>query len=261
MAPECAEITIPDHRHEAELGLWKADLLVAYGASHSVTITARMPYEIKDQLIEYRTLDGQRYDPPYGDIHHRTGVHQGVGDAEVLASYALGSDWLIGAGFTIPTGETQPNPIEAGRLGLVHQHLLFGSGTVDPRIGVQWTRHVAGVRLIASADARIPVYENRHGFRAPATVRWSAGPSVPVGTTGLALQWAGQYQSIGKWSGEIDEGTGFHNGGVFLNASFLLPGTIRVSPGIYVEAYSNSLSDQSFTQKPTFSVVISRLFR
>ncbi|MBC8646099.1 MAG: hypothetical protein H7X85_02980, partial [Thermoanaerobaculia bacterium] len=73
--------------------------------------------------------------------------------------------------------------------------------------------------------------------------------------------WAGQYQSIGKWSGEIDEGTGFHNGGVFLNASFLLPGSVRVSPGIYVEAYSNSLSDQSFTQKPTFSVVISRLFR
>lgn len=98
-------------------------------------------------------------------------------------------------------------------------------------------------------------------MRAPATVRWSAGPSVPVGTTGLALQWAGQYQSIGKWSGEVDEGTGFHNGGVSLNASFLLAPALRLSPGVYVEAYSHSLSHESFEQKPTFSLVVSRFFQ
>jgi hypothetical protein len=220
-----------------------------------------VPWENKDQEIEYRTLEGEPYDPPYGDIHHRTEVVRGFGDAELLATHALGADWMVGVGLMIPLGKTEPDPIELGRLGLKHQHIQFGTGTVDPRLAIQWSRPLGRFRVTASADARIPLYENRHGFKAPATVRWTLGPSVPVGTTGFALQWAGQYQSIGKWSGEADEGTGFHNGGVFLNGSFLLARGLRVSTGVYFEAYSDSLSDESFRQKPTFSVVVSRFFQ
>jgi hypothetical protein len=115
--------------------------------------------------------------------------------------------------------------------------------------------------MMAAADARIPLYESSEGWRAPATVRWSVGPNVAIGTTGISAAWAGQYQSIGKWNGETDEGTGFHNGGVFVNASFFVPKIARVSAGVYFEAYSHSLSDESFEQEPTFSLVISRFFQ
>ena len=92
------------------------------------------------------------------------------------------------------------------------------------------------------------------------TVRYSVGPSLPVGTTGISLQYAGQYQSIGRWAGEADEGTGFHNGGVFLRATFLPWKGFRVSPGIYREVYSKSLSDESFRQGTTYSLTLTRFF-
>lgn len=161
---------------------------------------------------------------------------------------------------TIPLGRTEPDPIELGRRGVKHEHIQFGSGTVDPRLSVQWSRRFGRIQVAASADARIPLYENRHGFRAPATLRWAFGPSLALGTTGLSAHYAGQYQSIGKWSGEEDEGTGFHNGGVFLRGSFLVAKGWRVTPGVYREVYSESLSDESFRQGTTFSIVLTRFF-
>lgn len=261
VAPECARISIPDHEHLARLNLFHGDLSVTYGAHERLTFSARLPYDVKDMEIAYRTLEGEPFDPPYGDIHHRTEILRGLSDAELLASYAPAPGWLIGAGVTIPLGETQPDPIALGRQGLRHEHIQFGNGTVDPRLAIQWSHSLGRVQISAAADARVPLYENRHGFKPPVTVRWSIGPSVPIGTTGLSAQVAGQYQSIGRWNGEVDEGTGFHNGGVFLNASFLVAPALRVTPGLYFEAFSHSLSDESFRQKPTFSVVISRFFQ
>lgn len=228
--------------------------------SEKTLLTARLPFDLKDQRVRYTTLAGEPFDPPYGDIHHRTERLSGFSDGELLASFSVGGGWILGAGFTLPIGETEPDPIEAGRQGEKHQHIQFGSGTVDPRLAIQWSRPLGRVRLTASADARLPLYENRHGFKAPATIRWSVGPSLPIGTTGLAAQLAGQYQAIGKWNGEVDEGTGFHNAGVFLRASFLVTKGLRVTPGIYREVYSESLSDESFRQGTTYSLVLSRFF-
>lgn len=260
VAPECAVAFIAPHQHRARLALFRSDLSVAYGWSEKILVSARLPYEVKDQRISYRTLEGEPFDPPYGDIHHRTERLDGLGDGELGVSISPAPDWVLGAGVTLPFGRTEPDPIELGRRGLKHEHIQFGSGTVDPKLSVQWSRPLGKFRLAASVDARIPLYENRHGFRPPASVRWSAGPGLALGTTGLAAQLAGQYQSVGKWNGEVDEGTGFHNGGVFLRGSFLLAKGWRVTPGIYREVYSESLSDESFRQGTTYSISIIRFF-
>jgi len=223
-------------------------------------LSLRVPYEVKDQRIDYRTLEGDPYDPPYGDIHHRTERLDGLADGEVGVSISPSRDFVVGAGLTIPLGRTEPDPIELGRLGIEHEHIQFGGGTVDPTLSLQWSRPLGRIRLAASADARIPLYENRHGFRAPATVRWALGPSLALATTGLSAQYAGQYQAIGRWSGEPDEGTGFHNGGVFLRASILAGPRWRVTPGVYREVYSESLSDETFRQGTTYSISVVRFF-
>jgi hypothetical protein len=261
VAPECAVVFIPPHRHNARLGLFRTELSVGYGLNADVLLSARLPYEIKDQNISYRTLEGGAYDPPYGDIHHRTETLSGVGDGEVGVAFALGADWVAGAGVSLPFGRTEPDPIDLGRRGIEHQHIQFGSGTFDPRLSLQWSRLLGKLRMSASVDARIPLYENEHGYRAPTSVRWSVGPSLPIGTTGISAHAAGQYQSIGRWSGEEDEGTGFHNGGVFLRATFLLGRGFRVTPGVYREVYSKSLSDESFRQGTTYSIVLTRFFQ
>jgi hypothetical protein len=227
-----------------------------------LTLSLRLPYDVKDQKVRYETLGGQPYVPPYGDIHHRTETLRGFSDAQLTAVFPLGP-FLVGGGLSIPLGDTVPNPIVLGREGKKHEHIQFGTGTVDPLVSLLWSQplpKVGGLVVSVAADAEIPLYENSHGFRAPATVRWSVGPSLPLGTTGIALQLAGQYQSIGRWNGEKDEGTGFHNGGVFLRATFLPWKGLRVSPGIYREIYSHSLSDESFRQGTTYSLTITRFF-
>ena len=257
---ECATTPIPDHRHVIRLDLFHTELLVDYGARERLTLSLRVPYDVKDQKVRYTTLSGEPYVPPYGDIHHRTETLRGVSDGQVTALFPVGGSLLIGAGLSIPWGRTEPNPIVLGREGKKHEHLQFGSGTVDPVFSVVWSRPLGPLVLAASADAQIPLYENRHGFKAPATVRYSAGPSVRFGTTGVSLQYAGQYQSIGRWDGEVDEGTGFHNGGIFVRASFLPWKGFRIAPGIYREVYSRSLSEETFHQGTTYSLTLSRFF-
>lgn len=253
-------IPIPDHRHVIRLDLFHTELLVDYGAKERLTLSLRVPYDVKDQRVRYTTLSGEPYVPPYGDIHHRTETLRGVSDGQVTALFPLGGSLLIGAGLSIPWGRTEPNPIVLGREGKKHEHIQFGSGTVDPVVSVLWTRPLGMLVLVASADGEIPLYENRHGFKAPVTVRYAAGPSIRFGTTGVSLEYAGQYQSIGRWNGERDEGTGFHNGGIFLRASFLPWKGFRVAPGIYREVYSRSLSSETFHQGTTYSLTLSRFF-
>ena len=260
VAPECATIPIPDHRHEASLDLFHTEIGVDYGAGERLTLSLRVPYDVKAQEITYTTLTGEPYVPPYGDIHHRTETLRGFGDWQVFALFPLGAEVQIGAGISVPIGRTEANPIVLGREGKFHQHIQFGSGTVDPLVSVLWSRPLGPVVLNAWSDAQFPLYENRHGFKAPTTVRYSVGPSVTLGTTGLSILYAGQYQSIGRWDGEVDEGTGFHNGGIFLRASFLPWPGFRVSPGVYGEVYSKSLSDESFRQGTTYSLTFLRFF-
>lgn len=56
----------------------------------------------------------------------------------------------------------------------------------------------------------------------------------------------------------MDEGTGFSNGGVSLRGSFLVAKGWRLTPGIYREVFSHSLSDETFRQGTTYSLVLTR---
>jgi hypothetical protein len=251
---------IPDHRHLVTLDLTHTELSLDYALTAGLTGSLRIPYDIKDQTVRYTTLDGQPFVPPYGDIHHRTETLRGVSDLQLTALFPLGG-LLVGAGLSFPSGHTEPNPIVLGREGRKHEHIQFGSGTVDPLLSLLWSPTIGRFTLAAAADAQIPLYENSHGFRAPVTVRYSVGPHLALGSTGVSLEFAGQYQSIGRWDGEIDEGTGFHNGGVFLRATFLVAKGWRVTPGVYREVYSDSLSEESFRQGTTYSIVLTRFLQ
>ena len=260
VAPECATTPIPDHRHFVTLDLIHTGFSVDYGLTSGLTASLRVPYDIKEQTVRYTTLDGQPYVPPYGDIHHRTETLRGFSDLQLTALFPIGP-LLVGAGLWLPSGQTVPNPIVLGREGKKHEHIQFGSGTVDPLLSILWTQPLGGrYSLRVTADGQFPFYENDHGFKAPLTVRYAAGPHLLLGATDVSIEYAGQYQGIGRWDGEIDEGTGFHNGGVFVRATFPLWSGLFVAPGIYQEIYSKSLSDQTFKQNTTFALTLTRFF-
>ena len=258
VAPECATETIPPHLHKVRLGVTHYEVSADYGLRKNMQLSLRLPYDIKAQRVHYATLSGAPYVPPYGDIHHRTETLRGISDGTILFDWSPQSQWIFGLGTTLPFGHIVPNPIVLGRLGLKHEHIQFGSGTFEPTIAVQWIRP-ATVTLFAGAEQRLSLYENREGFRAPSTLIWSLGPSFRAGRISIAPSLNGQYQTLGRWSGEVDEGAGFQNGGLRLQLNAPI-GSVVIAPGVYRELWSHGFQGQTFSQGTTWSLTVSRLF-
>jgi hypothetical protein len=216
----------------------------------------RAPYDVKAQRVRYATLEGAPYTPPYGDIHHRSETLTGISDSSAGIEWSPSPRWMFGAGTTIPAGRTVANPIVLGREGKTHEHIQFGSGTFQPILSVQWMPP----RFSARAEATLSLYENDHGFRAPTTIAWSAGPTFRAGRVGIDPRLTGQFQTIGRWKGEVDEGTGFSNGGIRLQLSIPARRLI-VAPSVYREIWSHASSgEESFRQGTTWSVSITRSY-
>ena len=255
-------MAIPDHEHHVRLSLFHSDLTVAYGLRPSIGLMLRLPYDVKDQRVHYTTLDGAPFDPPYGDIHHRTETLRGFSDGDLVLQWEHtgASHWHFGAGTTLPFGKTVPDPIELGREGLKHEHLQFGSGVFSPEAEFGWDRSFGGVEGAAFIRAVVPVKTNSRGFKAPKNLYWTLGPSFPLRTFRVAVSLAGQYQTVGRWHDEPDEGTGFSSGGVRLQLTVPLTGRATISPSVYRELYSRGFNDETFSQGTTVGLTLRRRF-
>jgi hypothetical protein len=267
VAPECAVLAIPDHEHHVRLTLFHSEVSAAYGVRPGMAVSLRLPYDVKDQHVRYTTLTGEPFVPPYGDIHHRTETLRGISDGDLLLQWAPAasgsSHWHFAVGTTLPLGHTVPDPIELGREGKTHEHLQFGNGVFAPEAEMAWSRAFARVNASALLQATIPLTTNDRGYRPPKNFRWSAGPSLPFRSASIALSLAGQYQTIGRWHGEADEGTGFSNGGLRLQLTLPLRGNTTIAPSIYRELYSHGLNTterETFTQGTTLGLTVSRMF-
>lgn len=251
VAPECASMTIPEHEHHVALTLLHSELSAAYGLRPGLALSLRLPYDVKEQRVHYTTLAGAPFVPPYGDIHHRTETLRGFSDADLLLHWAASPQWHFGIGASLPLGATVDDPVAAGREGRKHEHLQFGSGVVAPEAEIGWSR----ANVSALLHATIPITTNSKGFRAPKHFVWSAGPSFNAGRIGVAVRASGQYQTVGRWHGETDEGTGFSNGGIRVQLS-IPAGSITIAPSIYRELYSRGLNDETFSQGTTIGVAL-----
>lgn len=263
VAPECATIEIPAHLHRAAVQLTHLETMLGYGLRERMQLSLRLPYDIKDVEIRYETLDGAPFTPPYGDIHHRTETLRGISDPTIGIDWMprAGSQWMLGAGLSLPIGETVPNPIVLGREGRTHEHIQFGSGTFRPTLSAQWRRPGERMALFARGEARLSLYENDKGFRAPNNFLWSFGPSLRIRGMSFDPRLQGQHQTLGKWDGEPDEGDGFTNMGARLQISLPMIRGISIAPGVYRELYSQGLHhEEKFRQGTTWSVSMSRAF-
>jgi len=244
--------------HHVKLALTHSELSIEHGIRTNMQLSLRLPYDIKDMHVRYTTLDGAPFLPPYGDIHHRTETLRGVSDATLLLSWSPQSQWIFGLGTTLPIGHTVPDPVRLGRLGLKHEHIQFGSGTFEPTVAAQWMRP-GKVMLFARAEGRTSLYENGEGFRAPTTIVWALGPSFRVGRFSIDPRLNAQYQTLARWRGAIDEGSGFQNGGARLQISLPYRSFV-IAPGVYRELWSHGFQGQTFSQGTTWSLTVSRQF-
>jgi hypothetical protein len=255
---ECAAGIIPPHMHHVRLALTHSEMTIDRGLSKRMQLSLHLPYDIKEMRVRYTTLDGTPFVPPYGDIHHRNETLRGISDGSLMLDWSPQSQWLFGIGATLPLGHTVPDPVVLGREGLKHEHIQFGSGTFQPILAAQWNKGGA-IPLFARVEGRLSFYENDKGYRAPTTLTWTTGPSLRLGSLWLTPSLSGQYQTLSRWSGAIDEGSGFQNGGIQLQLSAPF-GALVVAPGVYRELWSHGFQEQTFRQGTTWSLNVSRQF-
>jgi hypothetical protein len=248
-------MVIPPHEHHVKLGLTHYDLTADYGLRDNLQLSLRLPYDVKAMRVRYTTLDGAPFVPPYGDIHHRTETLSGISDPSLSLELSPHEHWLIGVGTSLPFGHIEPDPVALGAAGIKHEHIQFGSGTFQPIISTQY----ANTRFVARAEAKLGLYENREGFRAPTTFVWSLGPTFQAGRVSINPRLNGQHQTIGRWSGEVDEGTGFDNGGIQLQFSMPI-GSVVVAPSVYRELWSHGFHDETFRQGTTWGIALIKTF-
>jgi hypothetical protein len=169
--PACAAGPVPDEWHDLKLFFGELRLHAEYGITD--WLSADLAWSLRVVRIDFRLEDAATHKPiapPYGpDLHHRSETLVGVSDpwlslraARVIGPWAF----VFRAGLTLPVGATVPNPFALGREGLPHEHIQFGSGTVDPLVGAEVRRGIGRFTVAAWFLAKASLYESSSHYRA-----------------------------------------------------------------------------------------------
>jgi hypothetical protein len=161
--------TMREVRHDQSIFLAETRLGAEYGLTDHLAVAIMLPFRVVDAGIVY--VDATTGDPVSvaDEIHHRDETLAGLADPWISAhgAWRLGSFVLDGRlGVSLPVGETEEDPFVLGDLGLEHQHIQFGTGTVNPIVSVSLARPFARWRLAAWGLAQLVLYENDRGYRA-----------------------------------------------------------------------------------------------
>jgi hypothetical protein len=127
------------YEHHLQNYAYGVTLDAQYGVLPWLTVAATVPYRFVTTFVNYTDLAGSPYVPVPPDTHHRNETVAGFGDPTVAlvtgqATGRLGYSLRVGA--MLPFGRTlDADPFALGRLGIVHEHIQFGTGIVRPVMG------------------------------------------------------------------------------------------------------------------------------
>lgn len=205
----CDEFPVqPAHTHDLTMIPVELRAVLSYGITEVWSVDAHLPFRMVRAVADYHTPDGEPYTPIDEGVHHRTETLFGFSDAQVGARAAVkvGNWWLTPRlALTVPIGRTEVDPYEAGDNGVSHQHVQFGTGTVDPVLGFDATTGNARTQYALYGQMQASVYQNRHGFRGPmrGTVGASVGWKSPRRPVVLSLGLEGSFEGPERWGGRI----------------------------------------------------------
>lgn len=181
---------VPDEWHDLQLFFGEVRLHAEYGITS--WLAADLFWSLRLVHVGFQLQDAATrmpIAPPYGaDIHHRTETLVGLSDPwlSLRAGKALGP-WAFAfrAGLTLPVGSTVPNPFELGDEGKVHEHIQFGTGTVDPLVGVELRRDLGRFSVGGWMLAKASLYQNPHHYQAGSQLLVGANASSDLWTRRL----------------------------------------------------------------------------
>jgi len=183
IGPICEVRDEPAQLHDQRFYVGELRALLEVGFTETVSFVLQVPFRLSATTIVYRRLDGALFEPDYPNIHHRNQTLFGVGDPWFSAR----GGWSVGgltigarAGLTVPFGKTETNPFKLGREGKEHQHVQFGTGTVDPVLGVEVSYPIGRFAIGAYGLAQLSLYESGRGFQAGSRLTAGVSGSGPI---------------------------------------------------------------------------------
>ena len=160
--------------------------------------------------FQLQNLERRPIDAPYGEeIHHRTETLAGLSDPWLGLRFAgHGEAWAMSVrlGATLPVGSTVENPFRLGRQGQSHQHIQFGTGTVNPFAEIAVQRQLGRFTLGAWFLTRTPLYQNRHGYKGSAQILGGLRGQSDLGLSRwqFALGALAYHERPERWDGVIE---------------------------------------------------------
>jgi hypothetical protein len=209
IGPACATQTPPPqaYNHNLQNYAYGLTLDAQYGVLPWLTVAATVPYRFVTTRVEYTDLGGRPYVPVPPDTHHRDETVTGLGDPTLalVAGRAVGRfGFSVRLGARLPLGRTlDVDPFEAGREGLVHEHIQFGAGTVRPIAGGGLAYDWGAVGIDAFFQGTVAVATNAIGYRPGQRIGGGFRVSSALGLPRVRFGLGGEllHESTETWQG------------------------------------------------------------
>ncbi|HEY8207079.1 MAG TPA: hypothetical protein VIG99_06350 [Myxococcaceae bacterium] len=211
LGPICAVRPEPPQQHHTVLWLWEARALAEYGLVPGWALNAVLPFRLVQTRTTYTDLNGAPLVLDYENIHHRNETLAGIGDPQLWIHHGVNVNGFALSqrlGVSLPLGRTQPDPEVLGALGLPHQHLQFGTGTVDPLVALEASRDIGGVGIAAFVHGQAPLYANGRGYQAGTRLLGGLQAQRTLGPVSLRLGATLVHEFPERWNGlvPLDDG-------------------------------------------------------
>lgn len=151
--------------HDQHLTVTEARLSLDAGLTARFGASLVVPVRVISTTIVYRDGTGAPVQLVAPNIHHRNETLSGLADPMLLGSFAL-PYVTVRAGLTLPLGKTEPDPFVLGDMGLPHEHIQMGTGTVNPVVAAEATLPWQAWRFGAYGLTQQVVYADSKGYQA-----------------------------------------------------------------------------------------------
>ena len=208
IGPICRQRAEAPQQHHTTLSIAELRVLAEYGLARGLALQATLPFRLLDTRTIYTNLSGRQLELDYPNIHHRNETLAGLGDAQLWLHHGvkLGS-WALSerVGVSVPFGRVQPNPYVLGDEGLSHEHIQFGTGTLDPLVGMDASRAFGKVSVAGFVQAQLPLFADRLGYQAGVRLLGGVTAALPLSAGGMTvrLDAAAVKEFAERWDGKV----------------------------------------------------------
>lgn len=212
IGPACAGATPPKpYNHNLHNYAYGLTLDAQYGVASWLAISITAPVRFMTTRVRYTDLAGNDYTPNPPDTHHRDETLTGLGDPTLAVVFGRAVDrvgFSVRIGAMLPFGRTlDEDPFVAGREGLPHEHIQFGTGTVRPIAGTAFAYDFGAVGLDAFFQATLSMATSSIGYKTGQRIVGSVRVSSALGTKdarfGVGVE--ADHETTETWQGVVQE--------------------------------------------------------